>query len=151
MLQFVPVCARVLRRNTLQHTATHNTVQRKRRYPMALGQCNIPQHMCTHRNTLQHTATHCNARYCIPWVWPCLPNALQCVALCCSVLQCVAALLGLASRISHVSRLLQGCNTLQYTAAHCTILQHTTTHIHTLQRTRASRASHIWTIYMRVT
>ena len=87
--------------NTLQHTATRcNALQR------AATHCNTLQHTATHCNTLRHTATHCNtlstlqhaaAHYCTLYqigkhfdaLDVIFLYALQCGAVCSSVLNCV--------------------------------------------------------------
>ena len=149
--------------NTLQHTATRNTLQRTLQ-PTATQCCtqqrkalwreqvsfkhtascrNTLQHTATHCNTLQHTATHCNTLLCddnrsLLKVYFDLYRSL--LYTYCTQLYAVALI---DKRLKQTLDLHTLCNTLQHTAAHCNSLQHTATHCKTLQHT-ATCCTHLF-------
>ena len=91
-----------MRRNALQHTATH--------YDTLQHICNTLQHTATHCNTLQHTAAHLQhtTTHCSTSATHC--NTLQHIATHCTALQHTATHLALGATILQ----------LQHTAIHAT-------------------------------
>ena len=119
--------------NALQHTATHcNALQH------IATHCNTLQHTATHCNTLQHTATHCDTlqRYLVDQgyafkVVTCLETArgddlfsmkkvhITYVAVCCSALQCAAVCRSVLLCVAVHCSALQCLSVLQCAAVCC--------------------------------